>query len=455
MSHGQSRTPQYDDDAQILAQLDQIFTPRESPSLPSQTQRLYRTKKSNIKLLQRKNNYFTIVVLGSESILLFLVFYFAYLAYFSSSKQISRRYFTASRIISIIIIVSIFLLAICQSLYIHYEISKFKIPSSTVITNSTQSQHDFEMWKKKMANTVKQYYKYFQYILCFFLVVCASNNFYITYISKNKWTFMKEIGFNILTFALWGIFIYGMRKPTEQINLPDFLKSVGFIVVCAIIIMILFEINGYNTNTDLSNSLQYLPTQNTDETEDENNRLHRKQTFQIIFLLLYVPVFGFLIILYIFLSTSFMNAQLTNLLETYKDSFIMKTFFPGLVTRLQITKTKPNAYQPYIITLGLLLMESIIFGLINIFSSEYVSIHRRKFYNNDNNTNLSVKWWNKKTIMNIFIFMGFHFLLQFLGFYNRLDASSTPDIKTQQISRINTIVFHQDGKSRQQQTKNN
>jgi hypothetical protein len=262
---------------------------------------------------------------------------------------------------------------------------------------------------------------------------------------------MKEIGFYALTFALWGIFIYGMRKPTEQINLRDFLISVGFIVVCAIVVMILFEINGYNTNTGLSNSLQYLPTQNTDQEEDENTRLHRKQTFQIIFLLIYVPIFGFLIILYIFLSTSFMNAQLTNLLETYRDSFIMKTFFPRLVTRLQTTETNPNAYQPYFITLGLLVMEAILFGLINSVSSQYVSIHRRKFYNdnttndntaNDNNakdnTAISLKWWNKTTILNIFIFMGFHFLLQFLGFYNRLDAPLP--IETQQIIPITTTT---------------
>lgn len=432
------------------AQLDQIFsspssTPSTSLSPPRSLSPLSKNK-SKIKSLQRKNNYFTIAVLGAESILLFLVFYFAYLGYFSTSKQISGRYFTASRIISILTIVSIFLLAICQSLYIHYEISKFNSTTSTV--TPPQSQRILiEMWKKKMADTVKQYYKYFQYILCFFLVVCASNNFYITYISKNKWTFIKEIGFYALTFALWGVFIYGMRKPTEQINLGDFLISVGFIVVCAIIVMILFEINGYNTNTGLSNSLQYLPTQNTDQEEDENTRLHRKQTFQIIFLLIYVPIFGFLIILYIFLSTSFMNAQLTNLLETYRDSFIMKTFFPRLVTRLQTTQSNPNAYQPYVITLGLLVMEAILFGLINSVSSQYVSIHRRKFYNDNNTTNnntstdnttLSLKWWNKTTILNIFIFMGFHFLLQFLGFYNRLDAPLP--IETQQIIPITTTT---------------
>lgn len=404
-------------------------------SSPTQNLSPLSKNKYRIKSLQRKNNYFTIAVLGGESILLFLVFYFAYLGYFSTSKQISRRYFTASRIISILIIVSIFLLAICQSLYIHYEISKFKTTTSTVTPTQSQSIL-INTWKKRMADNVKQYYNYFQYILCFFLIVCASNNFYITYISKNKWIFLKEIGFYVLTFALWGIFIYGMRKPTEQINFSDFLKSVGFIVVCAIIVMILFEINGYNTNTGLSNSLQYLPTQNTD-SEDENNRLHRKQTFQIIFLLLYVPIFGFLIILYIFLSTSFMNAQLTNLLETYRDSFIMKTFFPRLVTRLKITEINPNAYSPYVITLGLLIMEAILFGLINSVSSQYVSLHRRKFYNE--NTTISLTWWNKTTILNIFIFMGFHFLLQFLGFYNRLDASPSTE-RQQQIGSIIPIT---------------
>ena len=142
-----------------------------------------------------------------------------------------------------------------------------------------------------------------------------------------------------------------------------------------------------------------------------------------------------------------MNAQLTNLLETYRDSFIMKTFFPRLVTRLQTSETNPNAYQPYIITLGLLVMEAILFGLINSVSSQYVSIHRRKFYNDNNstkdnttkdNTTISLKWWNKTTILNIFIFMGFHFLLQFLGFYNRLDAPLPTE--TQQIIPITTIT---------------
>jgi hypothetical protein len=134
-----------------------------------------------------------------------------------------------------------------------------------------------------------------------------------------------------------------------------------------------------------------------------------------------------------------MNAQLTNLLETYRDSFIMKTFFPRLVTRLKITQTNPNAYSPYVITLGLLVMEAILFGLINSVSSQYVSIHRRKFYKDNTNISLtSLTWWNKTTIMNIFIFMGFHFLLQFIGFYNRLDAS--PSTEIQQIVPIIPIT---------------
>ena len=422
----------------------------DSPTSTNITLEEERSQHEKINILNNRYYSFLFLVIVIESILLLNVFIMVYRGYFSSTQKDYEFSFRWAKILGWTILVSLFIFAIGQTIYMHRQIAKLHSPFVQQKQQKQQEQQEQQeqqgqqgqqkqqgqqgkvlnkIFKKELTQSVKQYYELIQYFLLIFIVLCAWNNKYFQYMVDNTRTFLKEIGFYMATFSVWACFIYFMRKPYTERSWSSFFSNMVYILLSAFIVMVLLEIGGFNSNFKLSSNfsdlLNPLSTYYQTSIPSSDLLLERKHTIEILFFILYFPIFGFILLFYIFLSTSFMNAELESLYDTYQDSILLHQFFGKKYTEKSQNKN-------FIMVLLLLFIEAIVFGFINSFSYRYVVINHDKFYNSIHpsssvtTTSLtpnSSSWFSKSSLVSIIVLIGFHFLLQFIGFYNRISTS--------------------------------
>lgn len=388
------------------------------------------------KILNNRYYSFLFLVVLIESTLLLSVFLLVYRGYFSTTQKEYETSFRWAKVIAWTILLSLFVFAIGQTIYMHRQIAKLHSPYVQQAQQEQQKQQGQQkqqeqqgqvlnkLFKKELTQSVKQYYELIQYFLLIFIILCAWNNKYFQYIKDNTRTFLKEIGFYMATFSVWACFIYFMRKPFPERSWSSFFSNMVYILLSAFIVMVLLEIGGFNSNFKLSSNFSDLinPLSTYYQTSIPTSEmlLERKHTIEILFFILYFPIFGFILMFYIFLSTSFMNAELESLYDTYQDSILLHRFFGNKENK------EKSQNKNFIMVLFLLFIEAIVFGFINSFSYRYVVINHDKFYNNLHPSSLvpnTSSWFSKSSLVSIIILIGFHFLLQFIGFYNRISTS--------------------------------
>ena len=390
------------------------------------------------------NVIFALVVLFIISILLLTVFFLLFNGYFGK-ESLQQQHFKNAKIVAFSILVALFFFALVQSILVTHYARNLHQREFQGALQDMDIKKNVRNWLKELSGSVKIYYNLLQFFLFLFLFICACFNRYTYYIRNFSSYFLEELGWYSFAFGIWGVFIYCMRKPWKEASWSGLLKTFGTIVVGIIAVVLLFEIGGFNI-LSLSASLPLSPSSLDGVSTTNNNNsipftsaplvsslLKSKLTFQIVAFILYVCVMGYLIVLYIFLSTSFMNAELETLLTTYGSSSFLHVLFPG-VASFVTDPTRRRSYLPYLIVFAFLCFEAFIFGIINVFPNDITTRHHTEAYNID----------KKQPSLLIFIlfFMTLHFLLQFLGLYDHLGPNGTSSLSSKSQEKSDIADFH-------------